>query len=605
MVPLPLALSSPTMVNSDEDFIMTRLEEQVDAHDKKLELLSNQISDLTSTVTSMKEKLGGLVQTMIGNAIQKQHITNCNTFSSPSSSESSPVFSSALSSQLNPEKQPPITTQLQSRITSYIGNSTPPPDSFSSTSLLQQNTIATENIEEYIDEFKVSCALISDLSADQAIEIFISGLHENISNWLRLLNPETCDRAMDLARHVVIAIGHGGKPISGRKSVLGSNPYYQSLDNLGNPNSKGTHAMGSDGYFSDSSGRPNFCNEISSPTLSPLLQSGKPQSQLGHHPRTVQAQLNHYFSSTPVNPTFTSIPDLNKTDGDESTKKGETCSIKSEGVQGDLTQLHKIHSPLLNHTSLKNCLEGNLPQPSSKLKSNIMVSQSTFSSLNEFIKEKETTIPVVRESELHGSAFFSKIDFKLGFYQVGIHKSNVNKTTFVTTGGQHEFFIEPCVLTNTHVLLLKWAVDTTAKINYLPGMYTDLFDLTMGSCLTPYTFLQDEKQTRQWLIARKSDLGKAPLAQTPITFSFVSIILLYVSTCWQETSGLRTSLIFMTSVLIENISLHSLSNPIYIHYQPTNGSPKPNICKGYYMRNMRNEKKIKMKGQDHLSCYSV
>ncbi|XP_071692340.1 uncharacterized protein [Rutidosis leptorrhynchoides] len=367
--------------------------------------------------------------------------------------------------------QPSITTQLESRLDAQDEKI-----ELLSTQVQELNL----SMKKIVSELPRS---IEKLIADQAIEIFISGLEKDIGNWLRILNPESCDRAMDLARHVAIATAHGGNTISRRNTIIEWKA-SASVDRKGNPNSKGSRA-----YSSCSSERPNYCNEKASPITSPCYQSSKPQSQTSPH--THQAQRNPYFPNRPVNPTFTSICHLTKIDEGESTKEEENCSIKFTGVQGNL-RLHGIDSPLLNHTSLNNFVERNLPQLSTKINSNTMVSQSTFSSSENLIKVKD-----IRESELHGSTFFSKIDFKLGFYQVGIRKSNVNKTTFVTIGGQHEFLSEPSVLTNTHALLLKWAVDTTVKINYLPRMYTDSFDLTMGSCLTPYTFLQDEKQTRQ------------------------------------------------------------------------------------------------------------
>ena len=92
--------------------------------------------------------------------------------------------------------------------------------------------------------------------------------------------------------------------------------------------------------------------------------------------------------------------------------------------------------------------------------------------------------------QLKGACIFSKIDLRLGYYQLRVKDVDVPKTTFTTRYGHYEFFIMPFGLTNTPTTFMD-------LMNMVFQPYLDQFFMVFIDDILVYS--RDEQEHEQHL----------------------------------------------------------------------------------------------------------
>ncbi|KAL4588274.1 hypothetical protein LXL04_001157 [Taraxacum kok-saghyz] len=280
-----------------ETHVTARLQSQVQAHKEKIESISAQLKEMSKLLTELPTSMEKTMTKMLKDHLKPQVIVE-EADDEEDSSKAELYFQvhktptdqklklsqmcmdgSALHWFTNLLIRHPNTTWEQFRLKLL--------NRFSGTryrnahealgSLFQE-----EGVEEYIENFEELSALIADQSEEQSIGWFLRGLKTEIRNWVRTLNPSSCNQAMELARNVESAMGGRNekpsyRPRSGNTHTYSSLPSFKSRS----PSKNNLQSPLKPTYVTNSSApnqnrppdKPNFGNPPRTPNVRHLTSS--------------------------------------------------------------------------------------------------------------------------------------------------------------------------------------------------------------------------------------------------------------------------------------------------------------------------------------------
>ncbi|KAL4586656.1 hypothetical protein LXL04_011298 [Taraxacum kok-saghyz] len=365
------------MPNTIDPQMTTRLQTlnlRLNSHDRKLDQLASQMTEISTSFLSMKELMEKLLHTSLNppganpstGTLSDSPLPTDSIFSLPKAELFFAVHKTTEPNKLKLSqmcmegpalnwfttllfKHPNSTwEQLKAKILTRFGGT-----HFLNAHEALGSLFQVGDVDEYIEQFESLSALIPEQSEEQSLGMFLRGLREDIRNWVRALLPTTCDRAMELARHVAVATSIGSdKPKPPYKPFLSMGSHWKGNNTTAQSLSKPTSSF-------------NPATRTTTPGPSPT----KPPDPF--RPPTTQVVLsvpNIYRSrigKTAANEGFVSaagkntgeIYNLEENPTDDSEADGECHVLDSSGFNADSTsnlrtikvagQLHGITAVIL------------------------------------------------------------------------------------------------------------------------------------------------------------------------------------------------------------------------------------------------------------------